>query len=143
MYFAGDGHLHWHVRDLEEFELQRLDNGTKVGTYAKHGFCFFDNYRYGSSDPTFYTRSSGSCGRSASDTRTTMGLSVGWGDRYAPTLPDQYIDITGLSSGRYRLIGTADTSDWFVESDNANNVAWVDIQLKGNRARIVAYGPSA
>ena len=143
MYFAGDGHLHWHVRDLEDFELQRLDNGTKVGTFAKHGFCFFDNYRYGSSDPTFYTRSSGSCGRSATDTQTTMGLSVGWGDRYGPTLPDQYIDITGLSSGRYRLIGRADTSNWFVESDNANNVAWVDIQLKGNRVRIVAYGPSA
>lgn len=143
MYFAGDGHTHWHVRDLEDFELQRLDNGTKVGTYAKHGFCFFDNYLYGSSDPAFYTRSSGSCGRSASDTQTTMGLSVGWGDRYPPTLPDQYIDITGLSSGRYRLIGRADTSNWFVESDNANNVAWVDIQLKGNRVRIVAYGPSA
>ncbi len=143
MYFAGDGHSHWHVQDLEDFELQRLDNGTKVGTFAKHGFCFFDNYLYGSSDPAFYTRSSGSCGRSASDTRTFMGLSVGWGDRYGPNLPDQYIDITGLTSGRYRLIGTADASDWFLESDNANNVTWIDIQLKGNRARIVAYGPSA
>jgi lysyl oxidase len=143
MYFAGDGHAHWHVRDLEDFVLERSDNGTKVGTFAKHGFCFYDNYLYGSSDPAFYTKASRSCGRSASETQTLMGLSVGWGDRYAVTLPDQYIDITGLTSGRYRLIGTADASDWFLESDNANNVAWVDIQLKGNRARIVAYGPSA
>ena len=75
--------------------------------------------------------------------KVIMGLSVGWGDKYDPTLPDRYIDITGLTSGRYRLIGTADAGDWFVESENANNVAWVDIQLKGNRARIVAFGPSA
>ena len=30
-----------------------------------------------------------------------------------------------------------------MESENANNVALVDIQLKGIRARIVAFGPSA
>ncbi len=32
----------------------------------------------------------------------TMGLSIGWGDAYYSTLPDQYIDITGLSSGPAR-----------------------------------------
>jgi len=74
--------------------------------------------------------------------KVIMRLPVGWGDKYGPTLPDQYIDITGLTSGRYRLIGT-DAGDWFVESENANNVALVDIQLKGIRARIVAFGPSA
>ena len=56
MYFAGgrhgdDGHFHWHMRNLEKFKLTRLDNGRKVGTIAKHGFCFFDNYRYGSTRP--------------------------------------------------------------------------------------------
>jgi hypothetical protein len=143
MYFGGDGHNHWHVRDLENFELVRLDNGTKVGTGVKHGFCFYDNYRYGSSNPQSYTPSTGACGGGSSATQTVMGLSVGWGDVYPRTLPDQYIDITGLTSGRYRLIGTADASDWFLESNNANNVAWINIQLKGNKARIVAYGPSA
>jgi len=34
MYFAGDGHTHWHVRDLETYELIRSDNGSKVGTGA-------------------------------------------------------------------------------------------------------------
>jgi len=43
MYYAGDGHNHWHVRDLETYELKRLDNGVRVGTGAKHGFCFNDN----------------------------------------------------------------------------------------------------
>jgi lysyl oxidase len=143
MYFGGDGHNHWHVQDLEDFTLTRLDNGTKVGTGAKHGFCFFDSFRYGSSEPAYYTTSSGACGGGASATQTMMGLSVGWGDLYGRNLPDQYIDITGLTSGRYRLTGTADPSDWFLESNNANNFSWIDIQLKGSKARIVAYGPSA
>src|SRR5918997_4957645 len=62
MYFGGDGHNHWHVQDLEDFALTRLDNGTKVGTGAKHGFCFFDNFNYGSTIPAKYTTSSGACG---------------------------------------------------------------------------------
>ena len=143
MKFGGDGHYHWHVENLEDFELVRLDNGKLVGTGAKHGLCFFDNYRYGSSNPAYYTTSSGACGKSSSDTQTIMGLSAGWGDIYNWNLPDQYIDITGLVSGRYRLVAKADADEWFVESDNSNNVSWVKIQLKSNSVRIVAYGPSA
>ena len=30
--WGGDGHSHWHIRDLENDELDRLDNGSKVGT---------------------------------------------------------------------------------------------------------------
>ena len=142
MNFGGDGHNHWHVQDLEDFELVRLDNGVKVGTGAKHGFCFFDNYLYGSSKPAYYTTSTGACGKS-SDTRVIMGLSVGWGDIYRWSLPDQYIDVTGLTAGRYRLIATADPSGWFLESNNANNVSWINLRLKANSVSIVKYGPSA
>ena len=106
-YFGGDGHNHWHVKDLEDFRLIRPDNGRLVGTGAKHGFCFFDNVRYGSVNPPYYTTQTGSCGTSTSTT-VHMGLSPGRGDLYASTLPDQYIDITGLSAGRYRLRATAD-----------------------------------
>ncbi len=73
-YFGGDGHNHWHVKDLEDFKLIRLDNGRLVGTGAKRGFCFFDNVRYGSVDPPYYTIQTGSCGISTSTT-VHMGLS--------------------------------------------------------------------
>jgi lysyl oxidase len=76
-------------------------------------------------------------------TQTMMGLSPGWGDRYNRTLPDQYIDVTGLTSGRYRLRLTADADDWFQESNNANNESWVIIRLRANAVSIVRYGPSA
>ena len=148
MYFAGgrhgdDGHFHWHIRNLEKFKLTRLDNGRKVGTIAKHGFCFFDNYRYGSTRPPFYTAARGACGDSSSDLRVRMGLSRGWGDIYKWNLPGQYINITGLSPGRYRLRGVADPSGWFKERDNSNNFTWVDLQIGRNGVRVLDHGPSA
>jgi hypothetical protein len=144
MYFAGDGHNHWHVRDLVVSELRRRDNGVKVGTGAKHGFCFFDNTAYRLSLPgapsNVVYRSSG-CGTSSS-LSVTMGLSVGWGDVYRGTLADQHIDITGLSSGRYRLLATADQGGWFAESDEGNNLTWVDLRITGTKVKILAQGPS-
>ena len=119
MVFGGDGHSHWHVRDLESSELDRLDNGTKVGTGGKLGFCFFDNTAYrttlsGAPQSPVYT----GCGDTTS-LQVTMGLSIGWGDLYKYTLPDQFIDITGLSAGRYRLLVTADRQGWFAESNES------------------------
>ena len=144
MFFAGDGHSHWHVRDLESAELIRLDNGVKVGTWGKHGFCFFDNTNYrlslpGAPSSSVYTN----CGNSSSALAVTMGLSIGWGDTYPAYLPDQYIDVTGLAAGRYKLIVTADEQNWFTETNETNNAAWVVIQLKGNgnSVRIIEYGP--
>ena len=139
MYFAGDGHTHWHLRDLQTYELIRLDNGAKVGTGAKHGFCFWDNYRFGAKGGAYYK----GCGSNPDALQVRMGLSRGWGDIYQSSLPDQYIDITGLTSGRYKLQATADTANWFSESNNSNNFTWVDIQISGNSVSVVGYGPSA
>ena len=138
MHFGGDGHNHWHVRDLESFELERLRDDSKVGTGAKHGFCFWDNHRYGSEQDPYYA----GCGQ-PTDLEVTMGLSVGWGDLYRYDLPDQYIDITGLGRGRYRLIGTADADNWFRESEESNNSTWVDIRIRNGRAKVMGYGPTA
>lgn len=145
MYFAGDGHTHWHVRDLEDSVLERLDNGVKVGSAAKHGFCFFDNYEFrlglaGAPGSPFYR----TCGTNSGALTQMMGLSIGWGDIYSYQLVDQWVDITNVGPGRYRLRTTADAWDWFAESNNANNFTWVDLQLKANGPpRITAYGPSA
>jgi hypothetical protein len=145
MFFSGDGHNHWHLKDLATYELIRKDNGVKVGTGAKTGFCFFDTLLYKSSLPGApqSARYSG-CGNSG-DLTIVMGLSVGWGDRYSYNLAYQYIDITGLIAGRYRIQVTADANGWFQEVDESNNFTWVDIQLKsnsGNSLKIIAYGPN-
>jgi hypothetical protein len=142
MYFAGDGHNHWHLRDLETYSLARLDNGVVVGTGAKHGFCFSDNLAFRLSMPNApqSPRYSG-CGTSTS-LSLTVGLSVGWGDRYSSTLPDQWIDITGLKNGKYRLRVTADAQGRFVEANKSNNFTYVDLQITGgNGVKVMGYGP--
>lgn len=146
MQWSGDGHIHWHVVGLEEYELDRLDNGVLVGTGAKTGFCFFDNARHDLSLPgapasVVYTN----CGTSSSDASVTMGLSVGWGDTYIWNLAYQWVDITGLVAGSYRLWATADPQNWFVETDQTNNFTWVDLQIRGKQksVRVMGYGPSA
>jgi hypothetical protein len=146
MYWAGDGHNHWHVRDLETSTLDRVDGGGTVGAAAKHGFCFFDNIKFnlllpGAPYSAVYT----GCGTDPNVLNQTMGLSIGWGDAYYYYLVDQWVDITGLAPGRYRLTTTADQQNWFEESDESNNFTWTELQIfKGNRApRVTAQGPFA
>lgn len=143
-FYAGDGHEHWHVRDLEEYEL--LSNGSqKLRSGAKQGFCFYDNWKNfkdpsAATDPYYL----GCAEKDPNALNLTMGLSRGWGDRYAPKLFGQYIDITGLSNGKYRVKVSADMPNWFLESDETNNVSWVDLQINADDTVVVlAYGPNA
>jgi hypothetical protein len=146
MYWAGDGHSHWHLRDLETSSLDRADNGVKVGSAAKHGFCFFDNVKFnlllpGAPLNAFYT----GCGTDPTVLGQTMGLSIGWGDAYYYSLVDQWVDITDVAAGRYRLTTTADMQNWFVESDELNNFTWTELQITNNNRppRVTAQGPYA
>jgi uncharacterized repeat protein (TIGR01451 family) len=129
MFWAGDGHNHWHVRDLETTVLVRADTGVEVARIAKRGYCFYDNYRYklslsGAPQSPVYT----GCGVQSA-LAVTMGLSVGWGDVYSYNLAYQYVDVTGLPDGRYRLISVADASNWFEETNENNNSTLADVQL--------------
>src|SRR6267378_4698044 len=146
MIYAGDGHNHWHVRDLQLQEVFRAD-GSSAGRSDKRGFCFWDNIRYrltlpGAPQSPVYGESG--CGDQGSLT-TAVGLSIGWGDIYPASLPDQNVNITGLADGRYRLVVTADPGSWFAESNEANNSTWVDFELYrgGRRVRVLGYGPTA
>lgn len=145
MIYSGDGHNHWHLVDLENYDLLRLDNGVKVGTGTKVGYCFFDNVKFrlslpGAPQSSVYT----GCGNRRSLSVVT-GLSVGWGDKYAAGLSGQTIDITGLSGGRYRLRVISDDKHYFQESNENNNMNWVDISLNnssGTGFRIIGRGPN-
>ena len=128
------------MRNLETYELDRLDTGVKVGTGMKSGFCFFDTTVFNLSLPgapanAVYTPGT-VCGQNnlnASNVRT--GISVGWGDRYGATLRDQYIDVKTLTSGNYRLTATADLAEQFSEAREDNNKTWVDLSSRSARAR--------
>jgi len=142
LYWSGDGHNHWHIRDLETYELRSASapNAPPLRVGVKHGFCFSDNWAYRLSMPrapqaAYYT----SCGHAPADTYVRMGLSVGWGDRYGWDIVDQYIDISGLPLGQYLLTATADKQNWFAETNNANNSTTARIQI--HSARVIVLDP--
>jgi hypothetical protein len=141
MYFAGDGHHHWHLRDVESYELQSTGtNATRRG--EKHGFCFRDDFVYDLSlpgAPAATEHATGACGNSNS-TSVTAGISVGWGDRYGWKLPDQYIDITGLPPGEYTLTATADALGFLREVCETNNTTTTRLQIAGNTVSVLDDG---
>ena len=144
MYYAGDGHDHWHTKNLQYAGLDRLDNGVRVKRWAKQGFCFADGGAFNLSLPgapqsAVYT----DCGHEPTLLSVTMGLSVGWGDWYKYNLAFQYIDVTGVPAGRYRLRVIADSANRFLEARDGNNGTWADIEYNGSKVQVLGYGPSA
>jgi hypothetical protein len=142
--YGHDGHNHWHLRDLETGTLSRLDNGVKVGSLQKHGFCFYDNTRFrlwlarAPQDPVYTW-----CG-SQSSLSVRMGISVGWGDTYRYTTHNQWIDVTNVPNGRYRLRATAETARFgFREKYTWNNHTHVDVAISGTTVKVLAWGPAA
>jgi hypothetical protein len=144
MFFAGDGHNHWHVHDLQSWTIARVhDPANVLKRGAKSGFCFWDNFRYGSSSPAFYHPFTTSACEERADGTVPMGLSVGWGDEYPSTIAFQYIDISGLPNGDYRVQLEADASNHFVEADDLNNGGWAVIRIMRKSVTVLSSGTEA
>lgn len=148
--WGGDGHNHWHVVRVATVRLVPLDGSGRpldrtLGTDAKIGFCFYDHTHELPRGPAQAAYSAHTCGHE-DDLLLGMGLSPGWNDTYRQTLPGQSLEVTGLPDGRYRLITEIDEHGWFLESDRANNVTWIDLELRmtpaGLSANTVGRGPA-
>jgi hypothetical protein len=144
MFYAGDGHNHWHVKDLERYTITPVSSDTELARSAKTGFCFSDNAGFrttlaGAPTSPVYR----SCGVPDSTT-VTMGLSVGWGDFYLWNLAWQWIDVSGLPAGDYVVRARADPQAMFSEADTTNNMTWTKIRIATtNAVTVLEQGPSA
>ena len=100
----------------------------------KQGFCMVDSAQYSASaGPAKFL----SCSNN-------QGISVGWEDVYAPQLPDQFIQITGLAEGTYVLENQVNPDQLLPEANYGNNFAAVRIHYtprKGNTAATVQVLP--
>lgn len=126
-YETTDGHNHWHVHDLELGEL--LDaSGRTAAVLTKRGFCFNDTERVRGNTSRVYELS-GCQGFDPDALSVVMGLSVNWMDVYPAGLALQYIDVTGIPAGTYKLRVTANTAFGFAEQSTTNNASSVNVQL--------------
>jgi hypothetical protein len=135
-------HNHWHMGDFARYELRSINTdgstGPVIATTAKVSFCMIDTDTIDSSLTHFGWGRSHSCGQNA-----RQGVKVGMGDTYSASLPDQFIDITTIANGTYRLVSVADpnTSERpggrLLETNNANNAASVDVTISRSTVTVV------
>ena len=141
MFFAGDGHNHWHVRDFQDWTIANVnDKAAVLRRGAKTGFCFWDNYDYAATGAIVYHPSTTSACMRRADGTVPMGMSIGWGDEYPSSIAFQYIDITGLPNGDYVVTLEADLGNEFVEVDDANNTSWATIHISRKSVTVLATG---
>ena len=144
MFYSGDGHDHWHVRDLQEWTLQN-QNAQVLARGAKTGFCFWDNYDYAATTKAYYHPTTTDACEIAPDGTVPMGLSVRWGDRYPSNIAFQYIDISGLPNGEYKVTVAADPplaeGGRFIEANEGNNTSWARIRIAKKTVTVLELAP--
>lgn len=127
-------HSHWHFEAFSEYQLRRVRPDGGIGrllreTEDKVSFCvadslsIFANLPHASPVGVYPT----TCAQSA-----IQGLSVGWGDRYAWQLYGQWVDVTGIPTGRYWLTSSADPLDLIDETDETDNRSAVLLRLSAD-----------
>jgi hypothetical protein len=126
-------YVHWHLRDILTVKLTPLtqtDPPTERRT-AKVGFCLADTdqmpveTRPPNSAPA---REFNNCG-TAQSTKVRMGISVGWGDNYEPYYKYQWVEVTGLPAGDYRLCALIDAQGLWQEKSKDNNSLYMDLTI--------------
>ena len=141
--WGGDGHNHWHINRVAVVELVplgkdgRVEAGGKVLVDGKVGFCFYDFALELASGSAERKYSAKGCGKQ-DWTVVGMGLSPGWSDTYRFRLRGQWIDVTDVPAGKYRLFTEVDRQGWFHEASTRNNRTWIDIELKRTPHGLIA-----
>jgi Lysyl oxidase len=131
-------HNHWHVLDIARYELRREDSGKIVAQPRKVGFCFTDTrVAFPSAfTPPIGTYPIGSAKPIGCDATSTQGISAGWADLYAFSLPGQQLRVDGLPRGKYCLSSFADPHDLIDELSEDNNVRRVWLNLRPGKLRV-------
>jgi hypothetical protein len=120
-------HSHYHFAGYALYQLFD-DTGKEVLQGKKRAFCLEDGYRLPGSFPLPRPMN-------ARYTCDYQGISVGWADSYFNGLTCQYIDVTGIQPGRYRLRVTVNPDRIFTELSYDNNAAEALVEIPAPAAQ--------
>ncbi|MXZ89070.1 MAG: hypothetical protein F4Z07_09575 [Dehalococcoidia bacterium] len=126
-YETADGHNHFHLMKVMEYSLWDETGTTQVAPGRKVGFCMLDVEPLPERHPApgergYEEEDIENCRANQPDTDyLLMGVTEGWRDVYEGNLTFQWVDVSDLSPGHYRLAARADPHDIVVESDETNN----------------------
>jgi hypothetical protein len=129
-------HQHFHFENYALYTLKLVGApGGSEKQSAKTSFCVIDTTKVNTSLPgapanAVYT----TC------TTTTQGMSVGWGDRYGPTLAGQSFDMANSPDGDYDLTVTVDPQNRLVEASESDNVSCVRLHISVSNRTVQSLG---
>jgi lysyl oxidase len=134
-YERAETHAHWHLDAFERYELRDASGDATLLVARKAGFCLGDRYDSrrsvdlpGEPSGAVWTHE---CGKGQPDLLSLEeGISVGYGDDYAPRLEGQFVDVSDVPPGRYLLVHVANPRRALRESRYANNAASVALVLR-------------
>lgn len=120
-----DGHEHWHVQAAARFSLWNEAGTAETAPAAKVGFCLEDVERidaFAPSTPAYDSNATEYCRQYQPGASNVLeGISPGWQDVYGSKLPFQWVDVSDVAPGQYRLGGQVDPNDIVIESNEADN----------------------
>jgi hypothetical protein len=143
MFWSGDGHAHWHVTQFINVELYKLGNLAATRRIRKIGFCLIDLVQSTNPPPNAPPERGypvDACGKSPTARGIKMGISVGYADDYQPLIAHQWIDVTTLPRGVYRLCAKINPLDHWLESDTSNNFHWHDVFINPATSKMSIQG---
>jgi lysyl oxidase len=106
-----------------KYDLLAEPSGEAVLLGAKNGFCMRDSEVY---DPALVRRD---CEQYDC---TDQGISVGCADNYVAGLACQWVDITGIDPGDYRIKVQINAERKIEELDYSNNTGFIPIRITGS-----------
>jgi hypothetical protein len=111
-------HNHYHFTGFARYQLVSEADNKIVLVGRKQAFCARDSARVDREAP-FVPRYD--C--------TMQGISVGWSDVYDPSLPCQFLDVTDVPSGNYRLDVDVNPDRTITEMNYDNNRASIRVKI--------------
>jgi hypothetical protein len=142
LYETDDSHDHWHLKHIARYSLWNVEGTAEVAPAQKVGFCLLDSQRVEApgSSPQTYTGSNLCEQRNPTASGLTMGVSAGWRDVYNRELAFQWVDVSDVAPGSYRLRAEIDPERTIVETVEANPPAFAAGQavVPGYRATNVS-----
>jgi hypothetical protein len=124
---------------LASFELRTVAADGSVGGLVapspKAEFCMTEDTYVGGvpNTPSTPNYPPNNCGTPTG----TLGLDVGWADKYDETDPGQAIDLTNVPDGTYWLRATVDPERLLAQSSQANDITDTEIAIAGDSVTVL------
>lgn len=117
-------HGHYHIKQFADYSLRRAD-GSIAAQGHKQAFCFIDTLHYANDNKKQYP----DCAH--------QGITSGWGDWYYKQLSGQWIDITGVPEGDYKVHVVINAIGTFPEGANRYpDVIDMDVHVPDPRNKV-------